>query len=331
MAMLGIDISKKTFDVTLIDDTGSRYHRQFSNNEQGFQGLHRWLSTQRVSTVHACMEATNVYWEDLADDLSQRGYQVSVVNPAQTKGFAMSQLQRNKTDKVDSGVIADFCARMTPRLWTPPRPEQRQLRDLVRHLTGLKKTKTQHLNRLSTCRNTGVQQSLQTILETLEAQIADIKGQIERVVKTHATLEQQRAFLLSIPGIGVLTATTILAEMYDLEDYQHARAAAADAGVTPSRYESGTSVRRRARLSKIGKASLRSALYWPAITAMHHNPVIRDLKERLEHQGKHKQVIIGAAMRKLMHLAYGVLKNHTMFDPTYGQKRDHLPPQPVCQ
>lgn len=331
MAILGIDVAKKTYDVTLLDDTGTRHHRQFSNNELGFQSLHRWLTTHPVSDLHACLEATNVYWEDLAEDLSQHGYQVSVVNPARTKGFAISQLKRNKTDKVDSGVIADFCARMSPRLWTPPRPEQRQLRDLVRHLAGLKKTRTQHLNRSNTCRNPVVQQSLQTLLDTLEAQIVDIKAQIDRLFKTHATLKHQCALLLSIPGIGMTTATTILAEMYDLEHYQHARAAAADAGVTPSHYESGASVRRRPRLSKIGKASLRAALYWPAITAMHHNPVIRDIKERLEHKGKHQKVILGAAMRKLLHLAYGVLKNHTVFDPTYVYTRKNMNPEHVCQ
>ena len=127
--------------------------------------------------------------------------------------------------------------------------------------------------------------------------------------------------MISIKGIGATTATKILAEMYDLEDYQHARAAAADGGVTPAHYESGTSVRRRARLCKVGKASLRGALYWPAITAMHHNPIIRHLKERLEQKGKPTGVIIGAAMRKLLHLAYGVLKNKTPFDPQYGSKR----------
>ena len=135
------------------------------------------------------------------------------------------------------------------------------------------------------------------------------------------SLGDQRALLVSIRGIGAATATKILAEMYDLDEYLNARAAAADGGVTPSHYESGTSVRRRSRLCKVGKASLRGALYWPAITAMQHNPILRDLKERLEHKGKPTGVIIGAAMRKLLHLAYGVLKNHTPFDPEYTRNR----------
>jgi transposase len=321
MTSVGIDISQKTFDATMIECTGTRHHRQFANTTTGFRQLQTWLKPHPVTEVHVCMEATNVYWEDLADTLFQAGCRVSVVNPARTKGFGISQLQRNKTDKVDSGVIADFCACTAPRLWHPPRPEQRQLRDLVRHLEALKKTRTQQLNRLKSCRNDLVKQSLQTVIETLNAQMKTIHSHIETLFTAHATLRQQRKLLISIKGIGKTTATKILAEMYDLEEYSHARAAAADVGVSPAHYESGTSVRRRARLCNVGKASLRGALYWPAITAMQHNPIIHHVKERLEQRGKPTGVIVGAAMRKLLHLAYGVLKNNTPFDPEYGKKR----------
>jgi transposase len=323
MTYVGIDMSQHTFDATIIEATGTRRHQQFANTKKGFQQFHTWVKAPSGVDLHVCMEATNVYWEELAEDLFQRGYQVSVVNPARIKGFGISQLQRNKTDKVDSGVIADFCARMAPRHWHPPSPEQRQLRDLVRHVDALKKTRTQQLNRAKTCHNAMVKASLQTIIDTLNAQMKVIEAQIETLFTTHATLRDQRKLLMSIDSIGKTTATKILAEMYDLEDYLHARAAAADGGVTPSHYESGTSVRRRARLCKIGKASLRGALYWPAITAMSHNPIIRDLKERLAQKGKPIGVIIGAAMRKLLHLAYGVLKNNTPFDPNYVNRRNH--------
>jgi transposase len=323
MTTIGIDISQNTFDATLLGAAGRRPHKQFANTPTGFTQFRKWGNAYSDGALHACMEATNVYWEALADDLFQHGYQVSVVNPARTKGFAISQLQRNKTDKVDSGVIADFCARMAPRLWHPPKPEYRQLRDLVRHRDALKKTRTQQSNRLKTCRNALVTQSLQTILDALNAQIAAMETQIEALFQAHAPLNDQRELLLSITGIGASTTTKILAEMYDLDEYQSARSAAADGGLTPCHHESGTSVWRRPRLSKVGKASIRGALYWPAITAMQHNPVIRDVKERLEHKGKPKKVIIGAAMRKLLHLAYGVLKNNTPFDPEYTSTRKH--------
>ena len=280
MSSIGIDISQKTFDATILTSQGPRRHRQFANTPKGFRQFHAWVKPQATEEVHVCMEATNVYWEALAEHLFQAGYRVSVVNPSRTKGFAISQLQRNKTDKVDSRVIADFCERMTPRLWQPPSPERQKLRALVRHLDALKKTRTQQLNRLKSCRNATVKASFQTIIETLNAQMKAINAQMKALFTTHAALGKQRTLLCSIKGIGAATATKILAEMYDLEDYRDARAAAADGGVTPAHYESGTSVRRRARLCKVGKASLRGALYWPAITAMHHNPIIRNLKER---------------------------------------------------
>ena len=233
MAILGIDISQHTFDATVIDDTGARHYQQFSNDMKGFQTLHAWLNTHPVSELHACMEATNVYWEELAEELSRLGYQVSVVNPARTKGFAMSQLKRNKTDKLDSGVIADFCERMTPQRWTPPSPEQRQLREMVRHLDSLKKTRTQHTNRLKTCRNPVVRGSLQAIIETLNAQITEMGRQIDALFSAQPSLKAQKTTLVSIQGIGAITATKLLSEMYDLGHYQDARAAAADAGLHP--------------------------------------------------------------------------------------------------
>ena len=124
--------------------------------------------------------------------------------------------------------------------------------------------------------------------------------------------------LLSIKGFGPVTVIKLLAEFYDLANYRSARAAAADAGVTPAQHLSGSSVRRPARMSKIGKASVRGALYWPAITAITHNPCVKALAQRLQARGKSKQVIRGAAMRKLMHLAYGVLKHQSPFDPAYA-------------
>ncbi len=317
MAILGIDISKKTFDVTLIDETGQKHKGQFKNDAKGFKKLQSWLNKRTVVELHACMEATNVYWEDLAEYLYEQGYQVSVVNPARTKGFAKSQMRRNKTDPEDSDSIADFCAATQPRLWTPPTPEQRKLRALDRHRDALQKTLTQQTNRLASCRDPEVQASLQMLIETLQTEIARLNRQIQAFIDQHPDFKEQQRLLTSIKGIGAKTAIKLMAEMYDLTEYENVRAAAADAGVTPSHYQSGTSVRRRAKLSKEGKTSVRGALFWPAITAIQHNPIVRDLAERLRARGKCEKVIIGAAMRKLLHLAYGVLKNKTPFDPAY--------------
>lgn len=174
-------------------------------------------------------------------------------------------------------------------------------------------------NRQATCQELAVQASLKTIIDTLKAQIKQIEQQIRALIEAHPDLKAQYELLTSIKGIGHKCAVVLLAEMYDLADYESARAAAADAGVTPRHHTSGKTVRRKPKLSKMGKSSVRGVLYWPAITAMQYNPIVRALKERLEARGKDWKVIVGAAMRKLLHLAYGVLKNQTPFDPNYAR------------
>jgi transposase len=203
--------------------------------------------------------------------------------------------------------------------WQPPSEAERKLRALVRHLEGLKKSRTQELNRLTTCRDEEVRASLETVLATLEAEIQRVEERLDSFFDDHPDLKEKRDLLISIKGIGRKTATQLLAEMYDLDRYESAKAAAADAGVTPAHFQSGTSVRRRSKMSRMGKTSIRAALYFPAITAIQHNPAVRALARRLQAKGKPKSVIRVAAMHKLIHQAYGVLKNGRPFDPNYGR------------
>jgi transposase len=298
----------------------SKVYRRFDNDAKGFVTLAAWLKEQAVSELEACMEATNIYWEGLATFLHSKGYKVSVVNPARIKGFAMSQLRRNKTDKLDSEVIADFCAVMQSPAWTPPSPEQHKLRCLVRHGEAIQKSLTQQKNRLASGNDDDVKDSLKRIIASLTAELETIEAQIAAQIKQQPTLVAEQKLLCSVIGIGAKTSTKLLAEMYDLASYADAHAAAADAGLSPAHYESGTTIRRKPRLSKVGKASVRSVLYWPAISAIKRNPVVKKLAQRLEAKGKPKMVIIAAAMRKLIHLAFGVLKNKTPFDPNWGAK-----------
>lgn len=315
--VLGIDVSKKTLDVTLLTQKGGKKRKRVTNNTTGIATLIEWLSRQSPGDVHVCMEATSVYWEAVAEALHEAGYRVSVVNPLRIKGYAMSQLRRSKTDPLDGDVIADFCRTQTLEVWTPPTAEEKKLRALVRHWEALKKSRTQQLNRLGTCGDEEVKGSLEAVLTTINAEIEATLKRIEELIDQHPDLKGKKQLLTSIPGIGDTTAIHILAEMYDLSAYKDAKAAAADAGVTTSHYQSGTSVRRRSKISRMGKAAIRSALYFPAITAIKHNPVVRQMATRLANNGKHKAVIRVAAMRKLLHLAYGVLKNQHPFDPAY--------------
>jgi transposase len=191
----------------------------------------------------------------------------------------------------------------------------RRLRALTRHREDLLQTQLQQQNRLRDTTDTLVRTSLQVVLDTIATQLEAVDRTIKAHMAAHIELQTNLALLTTIVGIGVVTAAKVLSEFADLEQYESAKAAAADAGLTPSHFESGTSVKRRPRLSKMGKAGIRAALYWPAITAMRRCPGCKAYAERLAARGKPKKVIIGAVMRKLVHIIYGVLKHRTPYDP----------------
>lgn len=314
---IGVDVSKKTLDVTLLNEKGGKRRKRVANTNEGIELLLNWIQKQSADKAHICMESTSVYWEDLAEALEESAHTVSVVNPMRIKGYAISQLRRSKTDPIDGDVIADFCRTQHPSAWVPPTSEQKKLRALVRHLEALKKSRTQQSNRFGTCKDEEVKASLQTLLDTINAEIAQVKQRIDDLLDQHPDLKEKKELLESIPGIGDKTAIHILAEMYDIAAYDNAKAVAADVGVTASHYQSGTSVRRRSKISRMGKSAIRAALYYPAITAMRCNPIVQKLVKRLKSRNKDKAVIRAAVMRKLMHLSYGVIKNKRPFDSAY--------------
>jgi transposase len=316
-SILGIDVSKDTLDVCLLYKEQTHQGR-FANLPEGHQRLLRWLRKRRVRSLRACLEATGLYGEELAQSLYEAGYQVSVVNPLRIKKYAESQLRRNKTDRLDAWVIADFCRSQELVEWTPPPPEWRELRDLVRHLDDLNTMRQQEQNRLQArLKSDAVITVLQQHIAFLDDQIAQLTQQINDHFNQHPHLKQQRDLLRSIPGIGDKTAAILLAEVRDFLAFDNVRQLVAFAGLNPSQRESGSSVRGRTRLSKTGNAAIRAALYWPAICAKRHNPLIQPLCLRLEQHGQPKMVAVGAAMRKLLHQAYGVLKTGLPFDPNY--------------
>ncbi|MEG3905287.1 IS110 family transposase [Microcoleus sp. B4-C5] len=314
--VLGIDISKKDFHVVLLKEERGSKTKKFTNNTEGFESLNNWLKKQGVEELHACMEATSIYGDALAEFLYEAGYQVSVVNPARIKGFAKSELLRTKTDSVDAALIARFGAAIKPSLWKPTPPEVKELQALLRRLESLTEMYQQEENRLETATVT-VAKLTKAHWEYIKQQQAEIKKMISDHFDQHPHLKQQRELLTSIPGIGEQTAAVLLAEVGRIEDYKNARQLAAYAGLTPCERSSGTSVRGKTRLSCTGNVRLRKALYMPAVVAMRCNPLLKAMTERLLGRGKVKMQVIGALMRKLVHFAFGILKSQKPFDPNY--------------
>ena len=190
-------------------------------------------------------------------------------------------------------------------------------RALVRRLETLKAMQRMESNRQDGA-PAPVRESLAAVLSVLEEQIASVERQIKEHIDRHPDLKAQSDLLESIPGIGAATAAMLLSELGPIRLFGSARQAAAFVGLVPRLVESGTSVRARSSLCKMGRSRLRRALYFPALSALRFNPAIRAMAERLSRAGKSKMAIVGAAMRKLVHLAFGVLKSGRPFDPFLG-------------
>ena len=312
---LGIDISKDSFHVELSINNKLR-HRRFVNRKEGFAELGAWLGKHKASPVHACLEATGPYSEALALYLHEQEHTVSIVNPAQIKAFGQSELLRNKDDRPDAGLIRRFCEKQQPPAWQPPPVHLRELQALTRHRENLLETRQQQLNRLEVTNTKEVAKSLRKLVTHLEAEIQRTERQINDHVDRHPDLKQQCQLLESIPGIGKHTATKLLAEIENISQYKSARQVAAYAGLTPRNNRSGT-MRGPTRLSKTGNGRVRKALFLPALVAKRHNPVVRSFCQRLAQHGKTKMQLIGAAMRKLIHIAFGVLKSGKVFHPEH--------------
>jgi transposase len=312
-AVLGTDVAKLKVDCGLLLADGKYRSKVVSNDAAGYGQLWQWLNKFATGPVHVCMEATGVYWEELAAALAARGLPVSVVNPAQIKAFGESRLVRSKTDPIDARLIAEFCRAMRPPLWQAPSASEQALRALVGRLDALQQMRTQESNRLAVARD-AVRASLDAHLEWLDQQIKTLAQQIDRHIDQDPDLRRKRDLLHTIPGVGGRTSALFLAFCGRSDAFANARQCAAFAGLNPQQHQSGSSVHRPARLSKIGHALLRKAMYMPALVTLYKTTWGKRFRLRLASAGKPPKLIIGAMMRKLIHVAYGVLKSNRPFD-----------------
>lgn len=309
---LGIDIAKRKFDAVLLAGTSKR-HKVFDNDNSGFEALVAWLGDD-AGSLHACMEATGGLGDDLALFLHGRGIAVSIVNPLRIKAFGQSEMVRTKTDAVDAGVIARFCRSQTPEPWQPPSPRMRELRALVRRCAALKEMRVQELQRRAQgTASTMVADSLERSIASLDAEIKTISDAVVALIGADEHLRASHHLLTSIPGLGSQSAAVMLAEIPDFRAFGHNKQITAFVGLNPQDHQSGSSVRGRARISTVGNARLRAILYMCALTARRHNPALQTFADRLKEAGKSPKVILVAVARKLLVIAYGVMKTGRPF------------------
>jgi transposase len=309
---LGIDIAKRKFDVALLIGESKR-HKVFDNDEGGFAALMDWLGEQ-AGSLHACMEATGGLGDDLALFLHERGVTVSIVNPLRIKAFGQSELVRTKTDKVDAGVIARFCRSQPPAPWQPPSPCMRDLRALVRRCAALKEMRAQELQRRAQgCSSAMAKASIERSITWLDGEIKAISQAVAQLIRDDEHLRKSHALLTSIPGLAEQSAAVLLAEIPDFRAFGHNKQIVAFVGLNPMDHQSGSSVRGKTRVSKVGNARLRAILYMCSLSARHHNPILKDFANRLKEAGKPPKVVLVAVARKLLVIAYGVMKTGQPF------------------
>lgn len=322
-AIIGIDVSKQKLDCLWLRDIEQRKVKAkvHPNTADGHRQLLAWVEKQTGQPLAEClfvMEATGIYHERLAYTLHEQGAQVAVVNPAQVRDYAKGIAVRTKNDKKDSLVLALYGAKESVRRWQPEPEAIRRLKGLLARLEALDEDILREENRLEKTRcgvgSDIVEQSIQTVLAGLKQEKERLEKMIDEHIDNEPQLKGDKRLLESIPGVGKVLSRYMMS-LFRSRDFDNAGQMAAFVGTVPVEYQSGTSVNKRPRMSKAGDATVRAKLYLPAVVASQYNPDAKALYERLLSRGKSKMAAIGAVMRKLVHICFGVLKHQQSYCP----------------
>lgn len=322
MLYLGVDVSKAKLDCMLFDvTTRKQKSKVVSNTNTGFKQLLEWLAKNHAPSPHVIMEPTGVYHEPAALALTDQGLTLSLVNPAQLRSFAHGLGVKTKTDKADSSVLARYGATQNPLAWQPPSQSARKLKALLGRRDAVADDLLRERNRQEAANVTDtpgpVIQSIQDSIAYMEGELAKLQKMISDHIDNDPDLREKKDLLETIPGVGPRVSDHITA-LFAARTFERAEQLAAYLGLVPVQWESGSSVKGRPRMSKAGPAHLRKLLYMPAVVAVRHNPHIKAHYERLLEKGKSKMAALGAAMRKLAHLCFGVVNSGKPYDPNFG-------------
>lgn len=309
----GIDVSAKTLSVCRWRD-GQESEQEFSNDGAGHRELVKWLGKQ----ARVCLEATGVYHLQLALALRAAGVEAMVVNPRVAKDFARALSNRSKTDEVDAWTLLEYVRRMEFQAWEPPTQAVLELRELGRRLTELTRASVDEKNRLHAKKVAGISAA---VISDVKQHVAQIEKRIKHietaafeVICEDEDLREQYEVLLKARGIARRSAILLLTELAVLDPTMTVRQLVAYAGLDPRVYESGTSVQKPVRISKVGNARLRAILYMNALSAIRHDRGARLFYARLVARGKKRMQAVVAVMRKLLHGIWIVLQRRVPFD-----------------
>lgn len=328
---VGIDVAAKTLAVVILSDT-SAPAVTVGNDAAGWHDLLARLQAAgcQPAQTRLVLEATGSYWVGVATALVAAGWTVSVISPASARDYARARLRRAKTDAVDAAVLAAYGRDLQPAPWTPPPPEVQALQLLLRQRDDLVALQTQTRNRQHALAQlpevpAEVQEPLVAVLAVLAEQIARLAAAIERRARAAASLAADVARLEAIKGVGLLTATIVVTELWGLGRAVTPKQAVAYAGLDPAPHQSGSSVRGGSAISKAGSARLRQALYMAAMSAARHDPLLRPFYQRLLARGKPKPLALVAVARKLLVLMATLLRHQRAYDPDWAMHHPRHP------
>ena len=330
----GIDVAQKELVVTL----GRMYddwipvlysYKVFPNNEKGFLALVSWVKLQSAEEVMVrfVMEATGVYHESLAYFLSKKEYDVSIILPNKISNYSRSLDTKTVTDKTASEAIARFGLERKLDNWIAPRPIYKKLRQITREREQLVEERTALKNQLHAEQaeaepNKGSIERMKKRIILLNKQELEIKGEISVLLKQDENVQHLMVLLMTLPGIGQLTAAVIMAETNGFELIRNKRQLTSYAGLDVKEKQSGTSIKGKPRISKKGNRYLRSAMHMPALSAIKHDQRFKAIFARLVAKHGIKMKAAVAVQRKLLEMTYTLFKKNEPYDKNYFKKQD---------
>lgn len=310
---VGIDISKLSFDVAIENEKGKYAHYKFSNDNSGFNKLLKLLDNENDCCV---MEASGPYYLKLAFFLFENKIAVCVINPLVIRRFSQMRLMRAKTDKKDAVMIAEYAKMETPKLWEPEPAYVLELKQMQSYVDQMNKSRTGFIRQQEAFAQNPVKclalnKSIEGLIKELEEEIATIESKMEAIVKQyHQKLFEQ---IQSIPGLGKKTSMQLIVLSGGFIKFENAKQLSSYVGLSPRIFESGTSVKGKSKICKMGMGRIRAMLYVCAWTAKKYNKACRELFDRLVEKGKSKKLALIAVANKLLKQAFAIATKNEFY------------------
>jgi transposase len=317
---IGIDIAKQTFDAYCSTDNKAYEFVKYEQKKEDYAKLVKRFGKEKIYV----MEATGPYYMQLATFLHKLKIKVAVINPLVIKRFSQMQLQRAKTDQKDAKVIHDFAKLHGVKLWTPPKKAIHEMQQILTALELLHKQHNGTCNQLKAFITSGIidseiKKSLNSILEKNEKERSRLEERLNQIIA--ANFAQTKELLTSIKGIGQKAAAILIALTSNFEKFSNYKQLIAYIGFSPRIYESGTSIKGKGHICKMGNSTARKILYMCAWSAKHHNKACVEFYNRLKEKGKPERVIKVAIANKLLKIAFAVVANNLMYNENFVSNR----------